>query len=73
VAGVVVGGRVGPLPSLGRAWAGPLDELAAEDADVAEYVASLEEREPEEDLPEASGEAIAKEFERFLRRQDPEV
>jgi hypothetical protein len=31
-------------------------------------VRSLEEREAEEDLPEASGEAIAREFERYLRR-----
>jgi hypothetical protein len=35
---------------------------------VAEYIAQLEEREPATDLPEASGEAIAKEFERYLRR-----
>jgi proteasome assembly chaperone (PAC2) family protein len=60
------------LPERARAWEAQVDELAAEDSDVAEYVASLEEREPEEDLPEASGEAIAKEFVRFLRRQDPE-
>ncbi len=60
------------LPEQARAWERQVDELAAEDADVAEYIASLEDREPEEDLPEASGEAIAKEFERFLRRQDPE-
>lgn len=59
------------LPEQARAWERQVDELAAEDSDVAEYVASLEEREPEEDLPEASGEAIAKEFERFLRRQEP--
>ena len=31
---------------------------------------ALEEREPATDLPEASGEAIAKEFERYLRRRD---
>ncbi len=61
------------LPERARAWEKQVDELAAEDSDVAEYVASLEKREPEEDLPEASGEAIAKEFERFLRRQDPDV
>jgi proteasome assembly chaperone (PAC2) family protein len=58
------------LPERARAWERQVDELASEDSDVAEYIASLEEREPEEDLPEASGEAIAKEFERFLRRQD---
>ena len=61
---------LGDLPDEARAWEEHVDELAAEDSDVAEYVASLEEREPEEDLPEASGEAIAAEFERFLRRQD---
>ena len=59
------------LPERARAWEQQVDELAAEDADVAEYITSLEEREPETDLPEASGEAIAKEFERFLRRQEP--
>jgi proteasome assembly chaperone (PAC2) family protein len=63
---------LGELPEEARAWERHVDELAAEDSDVAEYITSLEEREPEEDLPEASGEAIAKEFERFLRRQDPE-
>jgi hypothetical protein len=36
---------------------------------VAEYVRSLEQREPETDLPEASGDAIAREFERYLRRR----
>ena len=60
------------LPEEARTWERQVDELAAEDSDVAEYIATLEDREPEEDLPEASGEAIAKEFERFLRRQDPE-
>ena len=58
------------LPERSRLWEQQVDELAAEDSDVAEYVASLEERELATDLPEASGEAIAKEFERFLRRQD---
>jgi proteasome assembly chaperone (PAC2) family protein len=58
------------LPERARAWERQVDELAAEDSDVAEYIASLEEREPATDLPEASGEAIAKEFERYLRRRD---
>jgi proteasome assembly chaperone (PAC2) family protein len=58
------------LPERARAWERQVDELAAEDSDVAEYIASLEEREPETDLPEASGDAIAKEFERYLRRHD---
>ena len=58
------------LPERARAWERQVDELAAEDSDVAEYIAALEQREPEEDLPESSGEAIAKEFERYLRRRD---
>lgn len=62
---------LGDLPDLARNWERHVDELAAEDTDVAEYVASLEEREPQVDhLPEASGDAIAKEFERYLRRRD---
>ncbi len=56
------------LPERARAWERQVDELTAEDSDIAEYVAQLEQREPEVDLPEASGEAIAKEFERYLRR-----
>lgn len=60
---------LGDLPEEARAWERQVDELAAEDSDVAEYIASLEEREPETDLPEASGDAIAKEFERYLRRR----
>jgi proteasome assembly chaperone (PAC2) family protein len=59
---------LGDLPEQARAWERSVDEMAAEDSDVAEYVASLEQREPATDLPEASGEAIAKEFERYLRR-----
>jgi proteasome assembly chaperone (PAC2) family protein len=58
------------LPEQARAWERQVDELAAEDSDVADYIATLEEREPETELPEASGEAIAKEFERYLRRRD---
>ena len=59
---------LGDLPDRARSWERSVDELAAEDSDVAEYIASLEQREAETDLPEASGEAIAKEFERYLRR-----
>ena len=41
----------------------------ASDTEVAEYVESLEEAQDTADLPEASGDAIAKEFERYLRRR----
>ena len=59
---------LGELAEDARDWERSVDEIAAEDPEVQEYITSLEEREPEEDLPEASGEAIAKEFERYLRR-----
>ena len=62
---------LGDLPEEARAWERGVDELAAEDAEVAEYVQSLEERDrTTAELPEASGEAIAREFERYLRRRD---
>jgi proteasome assembly chaperone (PAC2) family protein len=59
---------LGDLEEQARLWERQVNELASEDSEVAEYVRSLEEREAEEDLPEASGEAIAREFERYLRR-----
>ena len=58
------------LEEQARQWERQVNELAAEDSEVAEYVRSLEEREAETDLPEASGEAIAREFERYLKRRD---
>ena len=64
---------LGDLPELSRAWERQVDELAASDDEVAEYIATLEEREPAADLPEASGEAIAKEFERYLKRGGDEA
>ncbi|MFI0738454.1 PAC2 family protein [Streptomyces sp. NPDC021100] len=60
----------GDLPEDARAWQLGVDQLAAEDSEVAEYVQSLEQARDTADLPEASGEAIAREFERYLRRRD---
>ncbi|MEX5632449.1 MULTISPECIES: PAC2 family protein [Parafrankia] len=60
---------LGELPDKAKAWERQVDELAAGDTEVAEYVRSLESREPETALPEASGDAIAREFERYLRRR----
>lgn len=53
-----------------RAWERGVDELAQSDAEVAEYVRTLEETKDAAELPEASGDAIAREFERYLRRRD---
>ncbi len=50
-------------------WEKSVDELAKEDSEVADYVKSLEESKDAADLPDVSGEMIAKEFERYLRRR----
>lgn len=60
---------LGDLTEEARAWESGVDELAAEDDEVADYVKQLEEARDATDLPEASGEAIAREFERYLRRR----
>ncbi|MFE7412265.1 PAC2 family protein [Streptomyces laurentii] len=62
---------LGELPEDARAWQTGVDQLAAEDSEVAEYVQTLEEARDTAELPEASGEAIAREFERYLRRREP--
>ncbi|MER5884310.1 PAC2 family protein [Streptomyces sp. NPDC001941] len=62
---------LGELPEDARAWQLGVDQLASEDSEVAEYVQTLEEARDTAELPEASGEAIAREFERYLRRRDP--
>ena len=59
----------GELEEEARAWERGVDELANTDEDVAEYVAALESAQDTSELPEASGDAIAKEFERYLRRR----
>ncbi|MDO3396272.1 PAC2 family protein [Nocardioides cremeus] len=60
---------LGELPEEARAWERGVDELAEDDEDVADYVRALEETRDTTDLPEASGEAIAREFERYLKRR----
>jgi proteasome assembly chaperone (PAC2) family protein len=60
---------LGELTELARAWERGVNELAAEDTEVAEYVASLEQMQDATELPEATGDAIAAEFERYLRRR----
>ena len=64
---------LGDLPEDAKAWERGVDELASEDDEIADYVRALEETRDTAELPEASGEAIAREFERYLkRRQRPE-
>src|SRR6202044_3555360 len=57
------------LPDEARAWERGVDELAEQDSEVADYVRTLEEAKDAAELPEASGDAIAREFERYLRRR----
>ena len=54
-----------------EAWERGVDDLAEEDTEIADYVKRLEEATDTTNLPEASGEAIAQEFERYLRRRKP--
>jgi proteasome assembly chaperone (PAC2) family protein len=56
------------LPERSDAWEKEVDEIASEDSDVAEYVKALEESKDAAELPDVSGDSIAKEFERYLRR-----
>ena len=63
---------LGTLAEEARAWEHGVDELAESDEEVAEYVQSLEQAQDTADLPEASGDAIAREFERYLRRRGDE-
>jgi predicted ATP-grasp superfamily ATP-dependent carboligase len=62
----------GDLTDGAKAWERGINELADTDDEVAEYVQSLEEAQDTADLPEASGDAIAREFERYLRRRGQE-
>lgn len=61
---------LGELPEEALAWERGVDELAAEDPDVAEYIQRLEAAQDEEDLPAATGDSIAAEFQRYLRRRN---
>lgn len=63
----------GLLVELTEAWQRGAEELTDRDSDIAEYVEALESERETSDLPEASGDAIAKEFERYLRRRDDDA
>lgn len=51
-------------------WEASIDAATADDEDLVDYIRSLEEARDTVDSPEASGDAIAQEFENFLRRGD---
>lgn len=62
----------GDLPTQSQNWEIDVDELAREDNEISEYVRALEESKDAADLPSATGDAIAREFERYLRRRSTE-
>ena len=60
----------GDLVEESTAWEDGINALAEDDEDMATYIAQLERARDTVDSPEASGEAIAEEFERYLRKRD---
>jgi hypothetical protein len=60
----------GDLVAESAAWENGIDALAGDDDEMAAYIEQLEQARDTVDSPEASGEAIAEEFERYLQRRD---
>ena len=58
----------GDLATESVAWEASIDAAAADDEEMTEYIRQLERTRDTWDSPEASGDAIAQEFERYLRR-----
>jgi predicted ATP-grasp superfamily ATP-dependent carboligase len=58
----------GDLVDEAAAWESGIDALASDDDDMSTYIEQLEQARDTVDSPEASGDAIAEEFERYLRR-----
>lgn len=58
----------GDLATEAAAWEASIDAAAADDEEMTEYIRQLERTRDTWDSPEASGDAIAQEFERYLRR-----
>lgn len=58
----------GDLADEALAWEASIDAAAADDEEMTEYIRQLEQTRDTWDSPEASGDAIAREFERYLRR-----
>lgn len=61
---------IGDLRERSLIWESTVDRMASEDAEVGDYVKELERNKDDDELREATGDSIAKEVERFLRRQE---
>ena len=59
----------GDLPDAAKAWEIAVSQLAEEDSEISEYVKQLEADKNDSDFEDTTGDEIAKEFERYLRRQ----
>jgi proteasome assembly chaperone (PAC2) family protein len=63
---------VGTLPTEADEWTARVTELAGEDDEIAEYIKTLQERDDAAVAIEPmSGDTIAEEFQRYLRRRNP--
>lgn len=65
---------LGDLPTRAEAWQSSVSEMTDDDEDVADYVRGLEERgdaEAQDVEQHIDADAIAEEFEKYLRRRDP--
>jgi hypothetical protein len=60
----------GSLPAQAAAWEASIDAAAADDDEMSDYIRQLEETRDTWDSEQASGDAIAQAFERYLRRND---
>lgn len=60
----------GSLAEEAFTWERGIDEVAEGDEDMAGYIAQLEKNRDEVESPAASGDALAMEFEKFLRASD---
>jgi hypothetical protein len=60
----------GDLVAESAAWEDGIDALAGDDDEMAAYIEQLEQARDTVDSPEASGDAIAEEFERYLQHRD---
>ena len=63
---------LGTLPDEADSWESEVSQIAADDDEITNYIHALEERdEQEEPLEPTSGDSIAADFERYLRRRGP--
>lgn len=60
---------LGDLTEAAKAWEIAVTQLAEEDSEISEYVKQLEADKDDTDFEETTGDDLAKEFERYLRKQ----